>query len=98
MGYLSLIDVQSLVTKSYNVVLGWAVAIVSCVLSGFAIYLGRFLRWNSWDVLFSPTLVLDMFGVVRHPTSNVRPMSVTLILGVILALGYVSLRLCSNPE
>lgn len=93
MGYLSLIDVQSLVTKSYNMVLGWIVAIVSCVLSGFAIYLGRFLRWNSWDVIFSPTLVLDMFGLVRHPTSNVQPMSVTLIFGGILALGYVSLRL-----
>ena len=37
-------------------------AAVSLVLSGFAIYLGRFLRWNSWDALFSPTLVLDIAG------------------------------------
>ncbi|MEM6892052.1 MAG: DUF1361 domain-containing protein [Bacteroidota bacterium] len=31
---------------------------VICLLSGFGIYLGRFLRFNSWDALLHPNIVL----------------------------------------
>lgn len=93
MGYLSLIDVQDIVARSFSRLTGWIFAVVSLVLSGFGIYLGRFLRWNSWDVLITPTLILDIFGGLMHPVSNVRPLSVTFIFGAILALGYISLRL-----
>jgi uncharacterized membrane protein len=91
-GYLSLIDVEGLVARKFSPVAGWIFALVSLVLSGFAIYLGRFLRWNSWDVLFTPTLMLDIAGAILHPRDHVRPLSVTLVFGVIFALGYISLR------
>ena len=91
-GYLSLIDVEGIVARKFSPVAGWIFALVSLVLSGFAIYLGRFLRWNSWDVLFTPTLVLDIAGAVLHPRDHVHPLSVTLVFGVIFALGYISLR------
>src|SRR5678816_4708120 len=45
-GYLSLIDVQSIVARRFSSVVGWMFALVSLMLSGFAIYLCRFLRWN----------------------------------------------------
>ena len=98
MGYLSLVDVQTMVARYYSVIVGWLFAITSLVLSGFAIYLGRFLRWNSWDVIVSPTLLLDILGGLKHPTTQVRPISVTLIFGAILALGYVSLRVLLDPS
>ena len=91
-GYLSLNDVEGIVARKFSPVAGWIFALVSLLLSGFAIYLGRFLRWNSWDVLFTPTLVLDIAGAILHPRDHVRPLSVTLIFGVIFALGYISLR------
>lgn len=47
LGYLSLMDVQGIVARSFGAVSGWIFALVSLVLSGFAIYLGRFLRGNS---------------------------------------------------
>ena len=82
MGYLSLIDLQTLIARYSNAVFGWMFALVSLVLSGFAIYLGRFLRWNSWDVIVSPTLLLNIAGGLKHPTTQTRPLSVTLIFGV----------------
>ena len=91
-GYLSLNDVEGIVARKFSPVVGWIFALVSLVLSGFAIYLGRFLRWNSWDVLFTPTLVLDIAAAVLHPRDYVRPLSVTLVFGVIFTLGYISLR------
>lgn len=93
MGYLSLVDVQGIVTRRFTPIVGWIFAIVSLVLSGFAIYLGRFLRWNSWDVLFTPTLVLEIAGALMNPLDHVRPLSVTLVFGVIFGLGYISLRI-----
>jgi uncharacterized membrane protein len=101
MGYLSLIDVQAIVARTFSVVVGWMFALITLVLSGFAIYLGRFLRWNSWDVITTPTLMLNLAGGLIHPTSQVRPLSVTMIFGVILTLGYISLRLLldsSSPQ
>ena len=91
-GYLSLNDVEGIVARKFSPVVGWIFALVSLVLSGFAIYLGRFLRWNSWDVLITPTLVLDIAAASLHPRDHVRPLSVTLVFGVIFALGYISLR------
>ena len=91
-GYLSLVDVQGIIARRFTPFVGWVVALVSLVLSGFAMYLGRFLRWNSWDVLFTPTLVLNIAGGLMHPFDHVRPLSVTLVFGIIFALGYISLR------
>ena len=59
-GYLSLIDVQTIAARRVGQTWSWIFALVSLVLSGFAIYLGRFLRWNSWDVLIDPT---RLFGI-----------------------------------
>jgi uncharacterized membrane protein len=101
MGYLSLIDVQAIVARTFSVMVSWMFALTTLVLSGFAIYLGRFLRWNSWDVITTPTLMFDLGRALIHPTTQVRPISVTLIFGVILTLGYISLRLLldnSSPQ
>ena len=72
---------------------------MSLVLSGFAIYLGRFLRWNSWDVLIEPTRVFGILSALLQPWAHARAVAVTLVFGVILALGYVTLRtLLVHPE
>jgi uncharacterized membrane protein len=72
---------------------------MSLVLSGFAIYLGRFLRWNSWDVLIDPARVIQIMGALLHPEDHLKALAVTLIFGVILTLGYITLRvLLVHPE
>jgi len=99
LGYLSLIDVQGIMARSFGAVFGWVFALVSLALSGFAIYLGRFLRWNSWDVLIDPTLVFGILAALLQPWAHMRAMGVTLVFGVILALGYVTVRtLLVHPE
>jgi uncharacterized membrane protein len=92
LGYLSLIDVHDIVAEDLGPAIGWIVALTSLLLTGFAIYLGRFLRWNSWDVFARPTIVLDIADGLLHPTSHSRSLAVTLIYGIILGFGYISLR------
>jgi uncharacterized membrane protein len=99
LGYLSLIDVQGVVARSFGRAWGWILALTSLLLSGFAMYLGRFLRWNSWDVLIEPARVVQLVGALLHPEDHLKALAVTLIFGVIFTLGYITLRvLLVHPE
>lgn len=71
LGMISLILMQSLVRRLLGWIASWIFAFAVLVLSGFGIYLGRFLRFNSWDLLLNPKpLLKEIFSWVRHPKSN----------------------------
>ena len=59
LGYLSLYLVQELVRSWVGRWWSWAFALAMLGLSSFGIYLGRFLRWNSWDVMLAPIETLS---------------------------------------
>jgi len=92
LGYLSLVDVQEMVARKFGSIFGWLFALTSLVLTGFALYLGRFLRWNSWDLIIRPGRFLDIGSALLHPFHLTQPLSVTFIFGTILALGYIAIR------
>lgn len=93
LGYSSLADVHAIVARRFSASVGWVLAIVVLFLSAFGIYLGRFLRWNSWDALTNPAqLVVDIAVRATQPLAHPRTLGVTVIYGVGLVLGYVALR------
>jgi uncharacterized membrane protein len=51
MGLFSLYEVHGIFQKFMSKKAAHALVAACCLLSGFAIYLGRILRFNSWDVL-----------------------------------------------
>ena len=50
-GLASLYILHRLLLKRKRVLLAHGLVAVNCLISGYAIYIGRFLRYNSWDVL-----------------------------------------------
>jgi len=99
LGYLSLVDVQEIIARRFGSFTGWLFAVSSLVLSGFALYLGRFLRWNSWDLIVRPGRFFYLGDIIFSPVTNTRPMAVTFIFGTMLALGYVAIRvLLAGPQ
>ena len=54
LGLLSMHTFYQIVCSKWNTLIGNYFSIGVFFLSGFGIYLGRFLRFNSWDVIFSP--------------------------------------------
>ena len=54
LGYLSLYLMQEVVRSWLGRRWGWGFVLAMLALSSFGIYLGRFQRWNSWDVLARP--------------------------------------------
>ncbi|SHI86084.1 Uncharacterized membrane protein [Hymenobacter daecheongensis DSM 21074] len=97
--YASLLDMQALVARRLGWAAGWIFATVALLLSSFGIYLGRFLRFNSWDVITNPlSLFYDILSRLLHPLEHPRAWGVTLLYGVFLLLGYATVRLLGRLE
>ena len=93
LGYSSVADVQEAVAARFGTAAGWFVAMAALLISGFGVYLGRFLRWNSWDPIRNPgALVERLGGYGLNPMSHPRTVAVTFVYGVCFALGYAALH------
>ena len=91
LGYTSVADVQGLIRARFGGAISWGVALGALFLSGLGIYMGRFLRWNSWEVATDPLSVAGYFARgALHPTRHVVAVAVTVIYGAALAIGYVA--------
>jgi uncharacterized membrane protein len=59
------------------------------IASGFGIYLGRFQRWNSWDIVTQPfSLLADIGRHVVHPFRHAESWEISLLFGVWMYLLY----------
>lgn len=88
-GMWSLNSIESALRKKYR---SWQVqAFIVCLLfaSGFGVYLGRYLRFNSWDVFATPDSLLDeIVHRFTTPSAHPRTWGMTLVFGVFLNLIY----------
>lgn len=93
LGYASLVDFHTMISKAYNKFIGNIFVISSLLLSGFGIYLGRFERWNSWDIVSNPKgLAKDILKPVLYPTQNLRVWYITIAFALFLIIGYYTIR------
>lgn len=59
------------------------------LLCSFAIYIGRELRWNTWDILTNPSSVLfDVSDRVLNPREHPQAFTTTISFFVLLATTY----------
>lgn len=90
LGYASVADVQRFIARRFGETQAWLCSAFALLLCGAGIYLGRFLRWNSWDVLFNP---IDILASLRP-----RGVSITLVYGCGLVIGYLAFRAFASAE
>ena len=94
LGISSLYLMQEIVTRTFNRVIGWVFAIGVTVLSSIGVFLGRFLRWNSWDLLQDPIpIAKDIYGIVRHPISNLPTYVFTILFTLLFLFIYFTVHL-----
>ncbi len=92
LGYTSLFMIHRFLEKLFSKRTVWLFISGIMLLCGFGIYLGRYPRWNSWDVITSPiALMRDISGMMLHPLDHPRMLGVTFFFSLFLMMSYVTL-------
>jgi uncharacterized membrane protein len=86
-GLFSLLFVHRVFTGVFSRKTGWLVVAGACVLSGFGIYLGRFVRLNSTDLLVYPFISLrEIVGNLLY----IKAILFSLSVGFFIFITYIS--------
>jgi uncharacterized membrane protein len=95
--FLSLSDMEKLI-KPYLKPSALTLLMLSIFgLNAFGVYLGRFLRYNSWEIINNPlALFSDILEIIVQP--NVEAWVFTITFGSFLAISYWTLKAFSNTK
>ncbi|MFD2933614.1 DUF1361 domain-containing protein [Spirosoma flavum] len=86
-GLYSILIVHRMIRPLAGNLLTWTLILGSQILSGFGIYLGRFGRWNSWDILTKPSSLTLAIARAYHDHLSLK---LTIAYGFVLILFYVA--------
>ncbi len=90
-GFVSLRWVQALVERRAGMWGGRLSVLAALGLTGFGVYLGRFRRWNSWDIVTDPAALFHDIAVrLADPVQHWRMYALTaLFAGLLLGLYWL---------
>lgn len=95
----SLRTMQTLVKSFLGAAASWLFVLGSLGLGGLGVYIGRFLRWNSWDLLLHPRNVLaDVIIRLADPLNHPRTLGVTFLFAAFLLVCYLTFTIIPSPE
>ncbi|BAO76613.1 DUF1361 domain-containing protein [Winogradskyella sp. PG-2] len=87
--YLSIHDMQRLLASRFRKIPTTSLTLVILFLCGFGVYLGRFLRYNSWEIISNPhILISDVINILISPFQHSEAWLFTLGFGGFLVVGY----------
>ena len=97
LGFASLYLVQLIVRRAYGARVAWAGVLGALLLASVGVYIGRFIRFNSWDALLHPVRVLE---VLNEQLSEVPARAAEALVGLtgFLLVGYLVLYSFTDLE
>lgn len=89
LGYLSLFIVHQELIKRLSKRMSTLLVGAVLLVSSFAVYIGRDLRWNTWDIVINPASVLfDVSDRLLHPAAHPKALSATIGFFLLLSSIY----------
>jgi uncharacterized membrane protein len=90
LGLVSLYLMHDIVHRTFGRAPGWLFVLIVSLLSSFGVYLGRFIRFNSWDILNDPKeIVVTILGLAIDP--SMRMIAFTFLFAVFYLFVYLTL-------
>lgn len=82
--------VQEAVTRRHGTAAGWWTVAACLPLVGIGMGVGRFARWNSWDLVVRPgTIAGDVADWVADPAAHAGPVAASILLTGLAAGAYL---------
>ena len=92
-GFLSLYQVEQWLSRRFSKAIVHLCLVFIMLLNGFGIYMGRYLRWNSWDLLVHPfRMSRNLSEHVIYPGLHLQGWGLTLLFACWMYLFYFSFR------
>jgi uncharacterized membrane protein len=92
LGVVSMRLIHERIEREWGAVVGWATVIVSVGLCSVGVVIGRFQRWNSWDLVTRPhSVVAETLDWVRSPFAYVQSTGVALAVAAFFGLAYLTI-------
>jgi uncharacterized membrane protein len=92
LGFISLIEIQNLIRKRVSRTAGWIFACFMLLIGALGIYIGRYGRLNSWDVLNPDKLYSTLFLHFNDNLMRIDMLGMTLMYAAFLFIGYLTVK------
>jgi len=93
-GFISLWNIERVLNQLIDSKVVTLISVVFLFIGSFGIYLGRYLRWNSWDIMQKPLgLIYDIGDRFANPIKHPGTWGMTLLMGIFLNIIYWSFKL-----
>ena len=81
---------QTIWERATGVLVSWLGVVGALALASFGVYLGRFLRFNSWDALVRPRGIAHVIRTeLENPFVHPRLVAALAVLTTALTIGYL---------
>ncbi len=92
LGFVSVFLMQALVRRELGRLASWAFIALIAVLSGVGVYVGRVLRYNSWDVVLKPvSLYQGLDRWMTGPAAGVGSFTFPALFAMFFFIAYILL-------
>lgn len=96
-GFISLWNIEIVLAKRLNHNLIAFLSGILLFIGSFGVYLGRYLRWNSWDIIRGPFAIMyDISDRLINPFSHPGAWGMTFFMGLFLNIIYWSFKLIKH--
>jgi len=97
LGVISIRQMEKLVRLNFPSVKEWQFVYPMMLLNAFGVYIGRYLRYNSWDVIANPfQLTEDIIYLLIHPIHHRFDWSMIVCYSVFMTLIYLAIKRMSK--
>jgi len=90
LGMVSLFLMQTIIRREFGRWVGWSFVAVVASLTSAGVYMGRFLRWNSWDILHHPA-VMATYTIQRAQNPSLQAIGFTGLFAAFFLFLYITL-------
>ncbi len=93
LGLLSLLEVEKFLLKITSKLKTYLFIFSSIPLCGIGIWMGRYQRWNSWDVVTRPhKIIQDVGSHFYHYSEHMNEIGISVAISIILLLSYLFMK------